>query len=99
MTLAQRMVIADTDSKGVIAVALAALMLFAVIALLVFVGVHPAPAEASAHTAPQAAASPIANVQEPACAAALAKARDTRGLSADDAIAASTAMLRACDVR
>lgn len=95
MTLAQRIVIASDDGKGVMAVALAALMLFSVIALLVFVGVHPAPAEASAHPV---AASPIAKADDPACAAALTRARDTRGLSAEDAIAASTAMLRACDV-
>lgn len=95
MTLAQRIVITDDDGRGVLAVALAALMLFCMIALLVFVGLHAAPVEAAA---PRAAASPIANAHEPACATALARARDTRGLSAEDAIAASTAMLRACDI-
>lgn len=96
MTLTQRIVIAQDDGRGVMAVALAALMLFGVIAMLVVVGLHPAPAEASSH---QPLASPLANADRPACAAALAKARDTRGLPADEAIALSTAMLRACDVR
>lgn len=94
MTLAERIVIANDDGRGVIAAALAALMLFGVIAVLVFVGVHPAPAQASAHPA----ASPIAKAHEPACAAALDRARDTRDLPAEEAIAASTAMLRACDI-
>lgn len=99
MTLAQRIVITSDgptyDGRAAMAVALAALMLFAAIAVLVFVGVHPAPAQASAQ---QAAASPIANADQPACTAALARARDTRGLPVEEAIAASTAMLRACDV-
>lgn len=98
MTLAQRIVIASDDGKGVMALALAALMLFAVIAVLVFVGVHPAPAEASAHQ-PSHAASPLLKSGEPACKAALARARDTRGLPAEEAVAVSTAMLRACGVR
>jgi len=96
MTLAQRIVITNGADQGVTAVALAALMLFSAIAVLVFVGVRPAPAQASAHPV---ATSPIANAHEPACAAALARARDTRGLPTDEAIAASTAMLRACDIR
>ena len=96
MTLTQRIVITQDDGRGVMAVARAALMLLGVIGDLVFVGLHPAPAEASAH---QPLASSLANADKPACAAALAKARDTRGLPADQAIAVSTAMLRACDVR
>lgn len=99
MTLTQRIVIPSDNDHGIMAVALAALLLFGAIAILVFLGVQPAPAEASAHPAQPAAASPIANAHEPVCAAALARARDTRGLSAEDAIAASTAMLRACDLR
>lgn len=91
MTLTDRIVIAPDDGRGVMAVALAALLLGA-IAVLVFVGVHPAPAEASAQQA-------LSSANNPACAAALAKARDTRGLPAEEAIARSTAMLRACDVR
>lgn len=102
MTLTQPIVIASQgkhdDGRGVMAVALAALMLLAAMAVLVLVGLRPAPAEASAHTAPTATTSPIAKAHEPACAAALSRARDTRGLSAQDAIAASTAMLRACDI-
>lgn len=92
MTLTQRIVIAQDDGRGVMAVALAALLLFSAIAVLVFVGVHPAPAEASGPLA-------LSSANNPACAAALAKARDTRGLPAEEAIARSTAMLRACDVR
>lgn len=105
MTLTQRIVIASDDGRGVMALALAALLLFGVIAVLVFVGVHPAPAEASAPPAvsPPAAsppaASPIVKADEPACKAALARARDTRGLPAEEAIAVSTAMLRTCGVR
>jgi hypothetical protein len=98
MTLAQRIVIAQDDGRGVMALALAALLLFGVIAVLVFVGLHPAPAEASAPQ-PAPAASPITKADQPACKAALARARDTRGLPADEAIALSTAMLRACEVR
>ena len=98
MTLAQRIVIASDESKGVMALTLAALMLFGVIAVLVFVGVHPAPVQAQA-SPEQVTTSPVANSEKPACAAALARARDTRGMSARDAIAASTAMLRACDIR
>jgi hypothetical protein len=93
MTLTQRIDIAQNDGRGVMAVTLAALLLLGMIAVLVFVGLHPAPAQASA-TPPLA--SPLANADNPACAAALAKARDTRGLPAEEAIAASTAMLRAC---
>ncbi|MBO9544127.1 hypothetical protein [Caulobacter sp.] len=96
MTLAQRIVIANDDGRAVMAVALAALLLFSVIAVLVFVGVHPAQASAPQ---PAPAASPIPKADEPACKAALARARDTRGLPAEEAIAASTAMLRACGVR
>lgn len=102
MTLAQRIVIAHHDehgdARGVMAVALAALLLFAAIAVLVLVGLHPAPAEASAHQ-PSTAASPLTKADEPACKTALARARDTRGLPAEEAIAVSTAMLRACGVR
>jgi hypothetical protein len=95
MTLAQRIVIAGDDGKSVMALSLAALLLFGVIALFLLVGLRPAPAEASAH----AAAAPVAKAaQDPACAAALDRARDTRGLPADEAIARSTAMLRACHV-
>lgn len=93
MTLTQRIVIPSDSGRGVMAVALAALMLVAVIAVIVFLGVQPAPVQASS-----AATSPIANADRPACASALAHARDTRGLSAEDAIAASTAMLRACEI-
>lgn len=92
MTLAQRIVIAQDNARGVFAVALAALVLLGAVAVLLVVGLHPAPAQASAPVA----TSPIVNADDPACAAALAKARDTRGLPAEEAIAASTAMLRAC---
>lgn len=102
MTLAQRIVIAHHDEhgdgRGVMALALATLLLFGVIAILVFVGARPAPAEASAHQ-PSTAASPLTKADDPACKSALARARDTRGLSAEEAIAVSTAMLRACGVR
>jgi negative regulator of sigma E activity len=94
MTLTQRIVIPSDSGKGVMAVALAALMLLAVIAVVIFVGAQPASGQAST-----SATSPIANAHEPVCATALARARDTRGLSAEDAIAASTAMLRACEIR
>lgn len=96
MTLAQRIVIAGDDGRGLMVLALAALMLFSVIALVVFIGAHPAPAEASGH---QATASPLAKSDDPACRTALARARDTRHLPADEAVAVSTAMLRACGVR
>lgn len=100
MTLTQRIVIASDDGRGVMALALAALLLFGVIAVLVFVGVHPAPAEASAPPAASPPApSPIVKADEPACKAALARARDTRSLPAEEAIAVSTAMLRTCGVR
>ncbi|WP_454761509.1 hypothetical protein [Caulobacter segnis] len=98
MTLTQRIVIPTDDGRGVMAVALAALLLFAAIAVLVLVGLHPAPAEASAHQ-PSTAASPLTKADDPACKTALARARDTRGLPAEEAIAVSTAMLRACRVR
>nr|WP_295107445.1 hypothetical protein [uncultured Caulobacter sp.] len=96
MTLAQRIVIAQDDGRAVMVVALAALLLFGVIAILVFAGIHPAQASASQ---PGSAASPIPKADEPACKAALARARDTRGLPAEEAIAVSTAMLRTCGVR
>lgn len=98
MTLAQRIVITSDDGRGIMALALAALLLFGVIAVLVVVGVHPAPAEASAPQ-PTRAASPITKAADPACQAALERARDTRALPAEEAVAASTAMLRACGVR
>jgi hypothetical protein len=94
MTLTQRIVIPSDSGRGVMAVALAALMLVAVIAVIVFLGAQPAPVQVSA-----AATSPIANAHEPACKAALARARDTRGLPSEEAIAAATAMLRACEIR
>ena len=98
MTLAQRIVIAQDDGHAVMAMALAALLLFGAIAALVFIGVHPAPAKASAHQPPPAA-SPIPKAGQPTCDAALARARDTRALPAEEAVAVSMAMLRACGVR
>lgn len=95
MTLAQRIVIASDDGRSVMALGLAALLLFGAIALLLSVGLRPAPAQASA---PPVAAPVAKAAQDPACAAALDRARDTRGLPADEAIARSTAMLRACNV-
>lgn len=97
MTLAQRIVIAQDDGHAVMAMALAVLLLFGAIAALVFIGVNPAPAKASAHQPP--AASPIPKAGQPTCDAALARARDTRALPAEEAVAVSTAMLRACGVR
>ncbi len=94
MTLTQRIVIPSDSGRGVMALALATLMLLAVMAVIIFVGEQPASVQAST-----SASSPIANAHEPACATALARARDTRGLPAEDAIAASTAMLRACEIR
>ena len=67
MTLAQRIVIASDDGRSVMALGLAALLLFGAIALLLSVGLRPAPAQASA---PPVAAPVAKAAQDPACAAA-----------------------------
>lgn len=101
MTLAQHSTAAQPaspPSPAILAIALAVLLLFAAIGLVILLGGQPAPAAQAAARDPVGRTRTLAKAGEPACAAALAKARDTRGLGAQAAIAASTAMLRACDV-
>ncbi|WP_343699193.1 hypothetical protein [Caulobacter sp.] len=84
----------STRANGpLMAMALASLLLVAVIAALVALGVQRAPAH------DPAPAPTIVKARDPACLAALDKARDTQGLPAGDAIALSTAMLKACGVK
>lgn len=101
MTLAQRMPLArpaPVPAAALMVLGLCLLLLVAALALVVWLGGRPitrtAASPASANAQPI-----LAKADDPACAAALAKARDTRGLSAEAAVAAATAMLRACDVR
>ncbi|AYV48562.1 hypothetical protein CFHF_19925 [Caulobacter flavus] len=98
MTLAPRITFAlapPLQARWILTIAVAVLVLTAAMAFVVLVVAQPSPLSA----APRAAATPsgpLAKAGDPLCAAALAKARDTRGLSAQEAIDASTAMLRAC---
>lgn len=109
MTLAERQLFTAHQRalpRGLWAFVAAVAILFIGIAVVATVGVTPLPQGAS-----HAAATPVpgrgavwtnaalADPKDPACAAALSRARQTQGLSSRDAIAASTAMLRACDLR
>jgi hypothetical protein len=91
MTAAQRLDFSDgsRQAKGLVAIAIAILALFVAVATVAYLGVAPAPPGRT---------NPIAKAQDPACAAALARARASHGLSGDEAVAASTAMLRTCNV-
>lgn len=101
MTLAQRLPLArpaPLSAAALMAIVLVALLLLAALTVVVWLGAHPVPRASASLPSPNAAPT-LAKADDPACAAALAKARDTRALSAEAAVAASTAMLRACDVR
>lgn len=101
MTLTQRLIFSsDHDrpaGRGLIAMVAAVFALFVAIAAIVFLGVMPAPA-LSGMTRGASPQGFIAKADDPACAAALARAKTSRGLSGDQAVAAATAMLRACDI-
>lgn len=79
---------------------LAVTLLFGLLAATVTFGAHTSHRIETGQNAPMQGRAwtdaAFANADEPACAHALARARNTQGLSSEAAIAASTAMLRAC---
>jgi hypothetical protein len=86
-------------SRALAALVLAVLTLFGGFAAIVWIGTTPTTALGLTGHAPFAASAqnPVATVS-PACAAALARARASKTLPSDQAVAANTAMLRACQV-
>lgn len=87
------------EARTILVVAVASLLLVGAVGFFILLGGQPLPvAQAATRPTPPVTA-PLAKANDPLCAAALAKARDTRALTPEDAIAASTAMLRACEVR
>jgi hypothetical protein len=94
MALAQTFTPSDTErpsAGGLVAIVLVMVALFVAFGLVVYWGVAPAVTKpAGDHAAlPNRAASE-------ACLSATERAKHSRGLSSQEAIAASTAMLRAC---
>lgn len=97
MTSAQTFTPANDDRRSasvLVSIAVVTLALLVAFGLVVYLNVTP-----STPVAPiTKTARPAVAARDQACAAALERARDSRRLSSQDAIAASTAMLRACDV-
>lgn len=89
-----------SDARRLIALLMAVLALLAVFAIVVYLSVFAAPTGRAIKVGPDPAGMrpALVKAREPACAAALARARRTRELPVEQAIAASTAMLRTCDI-
>jgi len=100
MVSVQQLAHANVDqpvSRALAALVLAVLTLFVAIVALVFLGAAPKAAEpATGHALSTTASSSALLTDSPACAAALDRAKASRTLPGDQAIAANTAMLRAC---
>ncbi|KQZ21684.1 hypothetical protein [Caulobacter sp. Root1472] len=100
MVSVQQLAQANVDqpvSKALAALVLAMLTLFIAIVLLVFLGAAPKAAQSPMDLAPSTTAySSALLTNSPACAAALERAKASKALPGDQAVAANTAMLRAC---
>lgn len=99
MTLAPRIDLASRAHRdgagvtpGLVAIGLASLILAGALCATLAFGLRPMAARGGVH----GRGSAPAHRDDPKCRAALDHARDTQDRPADEAIAASTAMLRAC---
>ena len=92
MLLAQRLSAANDNhqlSRAMAALVASLIALFGLVAAVVFLGTRPTLASSAAPKGDRF-------VDTPACRAALAQAKSSRDLPSQEAVAASTAMLRVC---